>query len=64
MNNKKIVKSPEDVDYLISELCRMAAVSLVELEPIEDYEEKDLQIVITDLGKIYLKYEQTRPKTS
>lgn len=64
MNDKKIVKDPEDVDYLISELCKMAALSLVKLEPIEDYEEKDLQIAITDLGKTYLKYVQITPKMS
>ncbi len=57
LNDKKIVKSPNDVDRLTTELCRMVALSLIKLEITENEDgEEDVMIEITDLGKAYLKY--------
>jgi len=61
INDKTLVKTQEDIDELLTEICRMCALKLIEVQEEEDiHEGKDLRLKITELGKIYLKEEKLR----
>ena len=56
LNDKTLIKSQEDIDDVLTEICNMAALKLIEVAEEEDPTEgRDLKLKITELGKIYLK---------
>ena len=56
LNDKTLIKSQEDIDDVLTEICNMTALKLIEVAEVEDPTEgRDLKLKITELGKTYLK---------
>jgi len=62
LNDKTLIKSQEDIDEILTEICNMAALKLIEvIEEDDPIEGRDLKFKITELGKIYLKSSKNKP---
>jgi len=63
LNDKMLIESQEDIDEILTEICNMAALNLIDtIEEEDPVEGRDLRLKITELGKTYLKSSKNKPR--